>query len=107
MVENKPAIDLFKTHDGDQTLWYVDPPYLSETRNVGHDYVHEMTDGDHVDLLMRCRELAGSVIISGYPSPLYEALLDDWTRIERPALADGARPRTEVLWLNTRATSAI
>lgn len=29
--------------------------------------------------------------------------LHDWQRIERTALADGARKRTEVLWLNLRA----
>ncbi len=27
------------------------------------------------------------------------AALGEWTRVERPALADGARPRTEVLWM--------
>ena len=44
--------------------------------------------------------LQGMVVLSGYPSPLYEDALTGWARIEREALADGAAPRTEVLWLN-------
>jgi len=37
---------------------------------------------------------------SGYPHPLYDDALADWRRVERVALADGAKPRTEVLWMN-------
>ena len=43
------------------------------------------------------------MILSGYPSPLYEELYGDWHRVMRDALADGARKRTEVLWLNEAA----
>jgi DNA adenine methylase len=34
-------------------------------------------------------------------------VLQGWTRIERAALADGARARVEVLWLNAAAASAM
>lgn len=44
------------------------------------------------------------IVLSGYPSDLYEDLLPGWHRLERMALADGARKRTEVLWLNPAAT---
>jgi DNA adenine methylase len=44
------------------------------------------------------------VVLSGYASPLYDRdLYPDWHRIERQALADGARERTEVLWINAAA----
>ena len=39
-------------------------------------------------------------MLSGYPHPQYDEALSDWTRIERAALADGARKRVEVLWCN-------
>ena len=38
--------------------------------------------------------------------PLYEAMLGGWMRVERAAMADGALPRTEVLWLNRAAAES-
>jgi DNA adenine methylase len=38
---------------------------------------------------------------------MYDEALPDWRRIERPALADGARERTEVLWLNPAAAARL
>lgn len=103
-VLNRDAKDVMLGHDGPQTLHYVDPPYVLSTRSDdGADYAHEMTDADHIELLTFLRTLKGKVVLSGYPHPAYDAALDGWTRIERAALADGAKKRTEVLWLNFRA----
>lgn len=38
-------------------------------------------------------------IVSGYSCPLYDELFAGWRRVERNTFADGARERTEVLWL--------
>lgn len=100
VIENTPALDLIVAHDGPDTLFYVDPPYMPETRDNGADYRHEMTDGDHRDLLIVLRSLTARVILSGYPSALYADALSGWTRIERETHADGARNRIEVLWCN-------
>lgn len=100
-VENKDAKAVMAQHDGPVTLHYVDPPYVFETRaDLSKDYAHEMTDEDHAELLVFLRGLAGMVVLSGYPSSLYDDALPDWRRIERKALADGALERTEVLWIN-------
>jgi DNA adenine methylase len=112
VVESCDAIDLMRRSDRPDTLHYVDPPYLPETRNPGnpydakHRYRHELTAEDHERLLAGLRQLEGFVILSGYPSDLYDRALADWHRIERAALADGARQRTEVLWINARAWAA-
>lgn len=91
-------------HDGIETLHYVDPPYVFATRaDLSKDYAHELSDADHSDLLKFLRSLKGMVILSGYPSQLYESGLHGWARHERFALADGAKPRTEVLWINPLA----
>ncbi|GHU24786.1 hypothetical protein FACS189497_00510 [Betaproteobacteria bacterium] len=41
-------------------------------------------------------------MVTGYPSALYDTLLDHWHRLERPhfARSNGVRKNTEVLWLN-------
>ena len=111
VIENKPAIEVMAQHDGPATLHFLDPPYLPEVRSQKsrkgglkyHCYAHEMARADHVALLAFVRELEGMVVISGYPSALYDGVLADWHRVTWAALADGARPRTEVLWINPAA----
>ena len=99
VIENRDAVTVMQAHDGPETLHYVDPPYVPETRDKGKDYRHELTIEDHRRLATALCELKGSVVLSGYPCALYDELFADWDRVERKALADGARERTEVLWL--------
>ncbi|OYY91412.1 MAG: hypothetical protein B7Y45_03845 [Sphingomonas sp. 28-66-16] len=66
-----------------------------------------MTDTQHAELLTLLCGLEGMVVLCGYPSGLYDALLTDWRKIERAALADGALPRTELLYLNPSCSTAL
>lgn len=107
VIENRDAKAVMENHDGPNTLHYVDPPYVHATRGRGniHDvnyrgYAHELSNDDHVQLLAFLKTLAGVVVLSGYPTELYDDALDGWIRIERQAMAEGARARTEVLWIN-------
>ena len=105
IIENRPAIEVMAQHDSFQTLHYVDPPYLLATRSDPRkDYAHELTDDDHRQLLAFLRTLKGSVILSGYASDIYDSALSDWKRVTRVALADGAKEREEVLWINPAAS---
>lgn len=99
VIENREAIDVLLRNDTPETLHYVDPPYVQATRDRGSDYRFEMNDDDHRKLAEVLNSLEGAVVLSGYPSALYEDLFAGWKRVERPAQADGARARTEVLWL--------
>jgi DNA adenine methylase len=113
VIENRPAMEVMAERDRPDALHYVDPPYVHETRARGNPYCdkgqyrHELSDDDHRELLTFLRTLQGMVVLSGYPAPLYEELLPDWRRVERKAHADGARDRTEVLWINPAAAEAI
>jgi DNA adenine methylase len=100
VIENRDAVEVMRAHDAETTLHYVDPPYVAATRDKGGDYRHEMTDEQHRALAAALSELKGAVIVSGYPSPLYDELFAEWQRVERRALADGAAERTEVLWMH-------
>jgi DNA adenine methylase len=102
VIENRDALEVIAQHDGPQTLHYCDPPYLPETRDPGTDYRHEMTREDHVRLAEALHAVEGYVVLSGYHSALYDELYADWPRVERATLADGARPRVEVLWISPR-----
>lgn len=94
-------------HDSLETLHYVDPPYLPDVRDAGSDYRYEMTDGDHITMLDELKLLHGFVVLSGYPNPVYSEHLPDWQMVTRLAMADGARERTEALWINPRAWRAL
>lgn len=106
VIESRPALRVLADHDTPDTLHFVDPPYLHSTRDAGgtqRDYRHEMTDEDHRELSGVLKTLRGGVVLSGYPSPLYDELYGGWHRVQRSALADGARKRIEVLWINDAA----
>lgn len=111
-VENRDACEVMTQQDSRETLHYVDPPYVHSTRSTAHNstkknYRHELSDADHAKLLSFLRTLKGMVVLSGYPHAGYDDALPDWTRVERPALADGARARTEALWINPEAARPI
>lgn len=99
VIENRDALKLIGEHDGPDTLYYVDPPYVRSTRKA-KGYKHEVDDEHHIALAKALHALKGKVIVSGYHSPLYDELYKDWFRDDVPALADGAAKRTEVVWMN-------
>ena len=113
-IEARPANEIIRQQDTTDTLFYVDPPYVLGTRAVrcqsdrDRAYVHDLDDDGHRALADVLHSVAGTVVLSGYPCPLYdEELYADWERHERPHLADGARPRTEVVWLNPACSRAL
>lgn len=108
VIENRDALDVIKQHDDPQTLHYVDPPYLASVRGKGEDYAFEMTEEDHCELAALLKTCQGMVLVSGYPSDLYDQdLYAEWFTVERRALADGAKKRIEKLWLNDAAMAKL
>jgi len=102
VIERMPAVELIAKYDSEETLFYLDPPYVHDSRSLKSTgrYVHEMTDADHEQLGAALMKIKGRAVLSGYHSKLYDKLFKSWRCIEREALADGARKRTEVLWMN-------
>lgn len=112
LIENREAIDVIQQHDGDDTLFFVDPPYVHSTRHMRNKggYRHELDDAAHVRLLEALRAVDGMVVLSGYDTPLYAAQLERWTRHTTEARISGGRGtslRTEVVWLNPACAAAL
>lgn len=113
VLENRPALELLSM-DQPETLFYLDPPYVHSTRSLGNPhcpknrYAFEMDDDAHRGMAEQLESVAGMVIVSGYPCDLYDReLFPTWERHQRTALADGARERTEVAWLNPACSAAL
>jgi DNA adenine methylase len=105
IVLNQSALDVIRQEDGPKTLFYLDPPYLHETRASPGAYQHEMTIAEHRELLTAIRQITGKVMLSGYPNSLYDAELAGWRRqdflIDNKAAGGKAkRKMTEALWMN-------
>jgi hypothetical protein len=80
-------------------LVYCDPPYLQATRSSGRRYRFDYDDQDHVELLGLLKSLPCAVMLSGYPSRLYDELLRGWQSVELQVM-NQAGVRTEKLWFN-------
>ena len=73
--------------------------YLHPTRSSARRYRFEYEEQDHVELLELLKSLPCSVILSGYPSALYDDLLGEWRTLELQVM-NQAGVRTEKLWFN-------
>lgn len=98
------AVDYLSRFDfaaAGKVLVYSDPPYLPETRTSRARYRHEYTVADHERLLACLMSLPEnvSVILSGYPSQLYNETLAGWRSMEFQAMTRGG-VRTEKIWMN-------
>ena len=80
-------------------LVYSDPPYLKRTRTSRRRYRFDYEEADHVALLELLKGVPCQVMVSGYPSTLYEERLRGWRSVEWQVMnQDGVR--TEKLWFN-------
>ena len=84
--------------DGRELL-YVDPPYVAATKKNRRYYRHEYTDEDHCKLLDALLKLDCRVMISGYPSALYEQALRGW-EVKELVNVSHAGLRHERIWAN-------
>lgn len=107
LILNKPALDVIQSEDGSRTLFYLDPPYLHETRATTGEYEHEMTAEQHADMLLLLGTVKGRFLLSGYRSRLYDdaARTYEWHRHDFDIANNAAggktkRRMTECVWTN-------
>ena len=103
----RPASEVIRNWDSQETLVYCDPPYVHETRHPGSRDVYgvEMSAADHRELAATLAQCKGKIVLSGYRGDLYDELYRDWRTVEfeLPNHAAGGRVKArkrEVLWLN-------
>jgi DNA adenine methylase len=107
LILNRDALKVIKGQDGEKTLFYLDPPYLHETRATTGEYEHEMTKEQHRALLKALGKVRGKFMLSGYRSRLYDRAAEHfgWARhdfeIANHAAGGGEKRRmTECVWTN-------
>lgn len=116
-IDSIDALKCIRYWDTPDTLFYVDPPYVLETRKGG-GYAHEADDQHHQALVQLLLDIQGKAVLSGYDHPLYKPLEEaGWHKILIPTVAHAAGrvrgsglrgegmatakvPRFEVIWSN-------
>lgn len=104
-ILNRPAAEVIKAFNLPNTLLYIDPPYLHDTRQSKDVYQFEMDTDDHIALSDQLKNFRGKAIVSGYPSALYVRLYKGW-RCEKKKIVNHAsqqkqKPiKTECIWMN-------
>jgi DNA adenine methylase len=114
-LECRPAVEVIAKYAklGAQAVVYCDPPYLActrsaQTKRAGLDYAVEYaSEADHRALAQVLHATPTAVLLSGYPSALYEELYGGWWRLERTvhrptSNVSGGRGAVaiEVIWSN-------
>lgn len=117
-LSNRDAIDVIREWDSENTVFYLDPPYVEDTRKRGSAYTHEMSNKDHIALVETILEAKGKIVLSGYQTPLYAPLEEGgWRLICKETAAHSAgrvrgskvrgsgsamehAKRTECLWIS-------
>ena len=96
-IECLPAVEIIKKYDAKETLFYIDPPYVADTRAKASTkvYFNEMDDQDHTELVETILQIKGNAALSGYESDLYKPLLDaGWTVKKRDNRCSSQNQRT-------------
>ncbi len=119
-VEQGDFREIIPRYDTPETFFYLDPPYVPETRTHG-GYTCEMTAEDHAALVDLLLGLKGMAILSGYPNGIYAPLeAAGWERrewktacsaagrtrgsgIQGEGAATRMQPRTECAWISPSA----
>lgn len=107
-ITNQDAFSLMKKFDRADAVFYLDPPYVHDTRSSG-GYLHELADEQHKKLIDILPTLKAAVILSGYDTPLYAPLVDThgWG-VEKVSSYTSFgktffdRSSSEVLWYNEK-----
>lgn len=121
-LRSQDALELLAEFDAEDTLFYLDPPYVPDTwTNASGIYEgHTMELEAHQLLVERLLAVKGMVVLSGYPNDCYAPLTEAWTvkhfavscslaaRTDSHGLKGAGKvkelqPRTECLWINPQA----
>jgi DNA adenine methylase len=108
-IENRDYKYIIDRYDNSESLFYVDPPYVSKTRTTPNNYAFEWTNTQHIQAADLLRQTAGYVIVSGYACQLYTELYEahGWKRVDKEAQTNSGGKRIESLWLSPRTVEAL
>lgn len=102
-IERMDALRLIARYNSSDVLMYLDPPYVRSTRKSGRLYKHEMDDTEQLEMLEIIFKSKAKIILSGYPSQLYDDHLPGWITDSTTTHTTSSEIVTEKIWMNYNA----
>ncbi len=106
-ILERDAFEVIRNWDGPDTLMYCDLPYVHATRSPSARKIYgaEMSEEHHRDLARLLNSCKSKVVLSGYPSTVYDGLFTGWRKLEfdMPNHSSGGQVKertVETVWLN-------
>lgn len=115
IIENQKFQEILKKYDSQDTLFYLDPPYVESSRRKKKVYQLEMSTEQHKILSDMLLNLKGKFILSGYDNDVYSILekngvnkysyirtvwADDASLLKKKFGFAKRRKVNEILWTN-------
>ena len=103
-VYNCDFSEIIDKFDSENTIFYLDPPYVINTRKNKKVYEYELDDERHNELIEKLLKIKGKAILSGYDSDIYKKLeTNGWNRKEfiiksTSGHAESKNTRKEIVW---------
>jgi len=119
-IDCRDALEVIAYWDTEDTVFYIDPPYIADTRVDKKVYQHEADKTHHEKLVDLLLQLKGQAVVSGYDHELYRRLEEaGWQREEIETVCSAAArtretgiqgagaarkrvPRVEILWIKRK-----
>ena len=86
-IESLDFRKILNSYDTEETLFYLDPPYVPDTRKSGK-YSCELTYDDHMELVNLLNNIQGKFVLSGYDNDLYNS--QGWYKKEYKVICSAA-----------------
>lgn len=100
-IEHLDFREFIKKYDGPKTVFYIDPPYVPDSRSYNIKYKVELSIDDHIELSqLLTREIKGKWLLSGYESALYHDLYKGYSTCKMGPVRTAGKAATEMLWAN-------
>lgn len=87
-IENMDVLDLIKSRDSEDTFFYIDPPYISESmgskngsQKADQGHYKGYTAQDYDNMLSLLGTIKGKFLLSNYPSLLLQKHIEQNKRI--------------------------
>ena len=100
IIENRDIFDLIEKYDNENAFFYLDPPYVHDTRSSGTEYECEMSDSEHEKFVDAVLNGKGKFLISGYEHPIYDNLVKNGWNLYKYNSPNSNNDKIECLWYN-------
>lgn len=99
IIENRDIIELIQKYDHENVFFYLDPPYIQQTRASNQKYQCQMSNQQHQQLIDVINTSKAKFLISGYNHPIYNKLNGNFQKFEFISPNSGSNA-IQVLWRN-------